>query len=139
MGNEEKKPLWKMIIVRAIVPTVVGIFVAVFVGFARGGFQGSIVWEILRAHWSLFVIVIGMVAIMVTFLFLVDRYRTKALVIGLLVISYVFILSSWKGVEISEAIRWFISRNFDVGLLAGGITIMGLALGIAGISKEKRK
>ena len=54
-------------------------------------------------------------------------------------VGFVFIVSSWLSNEISEVIRGFIKGNFDVGLLAGGITVMALAMAVYKIGKNERE
>ena len=137
MENKGNIPLWKIILWAIAIP-VVGIVITVFVAVAREGFQWHLVGDVFRAQWIIFVIVIAIVAIPCIFILSRSRYGKGFLVISLLVIGFVFIVSSWLGNEISEVIRGFIKGNFEVGLLASGITIMALALAVA-TAREKDK
>lgn len=134
MENMSKKPLWQ-IVLWAILTPVVAILITVFIAFAMGGFQWHLIPEIFRAFWILFLCVIALVAIL---MLLMVRLPRGAPVTLLLVAGFLFILSSWRGNEIAEAIRGFIDNTFDISLLAGGITVMGLALAIAKISRKEQ-
>ena len=138
MGSEDKEPLWK-IIVWAIATPGVAIVITVFIAVGMGGFEWPLVGQAFRMLWMPLVSVFGVVAIL---MFLIGRYRKRAIVIGLLVICFVFLLASFKGNEISERMRWLICDNFEISLLTGSITVMALALAIAtivGKGKEKEK
>ena len=134
MENNGKRPLWK-IILWAIATPVVAIVLTVFIGVAMAGFQWHLVGEVFRAFWILFVSVIVLVAVL---MLLMARLPKGAPVTALLVIAFVFIVSSWKGNEIAETMREFISNTFDISLLVGGITVMALALAIATVGKKER-
>ena len=134
MENMSKKPLWQVVL-WAILTPVVAILITVFIVVAMQGFQWNLFPEIFRTFWILFVCVIALVAIL---MLLMARLPKGAPVTALLVIAFVFILSSWKGNAIAETLREFISNTFHISFLVGGVTIMALALAIATISKEEQ-
>ena len=133
MENMSKHPLWK-IVLWAILTPVVAIVITVFIAFAMGGFEWHLIREIFRTFWILFVCVIALVAIL---MLLMAKLPRGAPVTALLVVGFVFIVSSWKGNEIAATIREFISNAFEINLLMGGIAIMGLALAIATIKRKE--
>lgn len=134
MEDEGKKLSWKTIL-WAIAAPVVAIAIAVFVGVAIAGFEWHLVGEVFRAQWILFVSVFGLVLVL---MLLMARYAKKVIFIGLLAIAVLFILSSGKGSEITEKMREFISGNFEIGFLLGGIGIMAFALAIARIGNKEK-
>ena len=134
MENMSKKPLWK-IVLWAILTPVVAIVLTVSIIVAVEGFQWHLFPEIFRAFWILFVCVIALVAIL---MLLMARLPKGAPVTALLVVAFVFIVSSWKGNGIAETMREFINNTFEINLLVGGITIMGLALAIATIKRKEQ-
>ena len=132
METLSKEPLWK-IVLWAILTPVVAILVTVLIAFAIGGFEWHLIPEIFRTFWILFVSVIGLVAIL---MLLIAKLPRGAPVTALLIIAFVFIISSWKGNDIAVAVKEFIEGTFETNLLLGGITIMGLALAIATIKRR---
>lgn len=134
MEGMGKEPLWK-IVLWAVATPVVAIALTIFIVVAMEGFQWQLIPNIFRAFWILFVTVIALVAIL---MLLIARLPRGAPVTALLVIAFMFILSSWQGNEIAEELREWISGTFDIGLLTGGITVMALALAIATISRKER-
>ena len=136
--ENNNRPLRQVILWAIIIP-VAAIVISVFVGVAKVGFEWRLVGEVYKVNWILYVIVIAVVAIPCIFILSGGRSSRRFLVISLLVIGFVFIIASWIGNEISEVIRKFIEGKFNVGLLAGGITIMALAMAIAKINKNERR
>ena len=136
--ENNNRPL-RQVILWAIVIPVAAIVISVFIGVAKVGFEWRLVGEVYKVNWILYVIVIAVVAIPCFFILSGGRRSRRFLVISLLVIGFVFIVSSWLGNEVSAVIRRFIKGNFDFGLLAGGITVMSLALAIAKISNKERE
>lgn len=134
MENMSKKPLWKIILWALLTP-VVAIVLTVFIVVATVGFQWHLVGEVFRAHWILFLSVFVLVAIL---MLLMARLPRGAPVTALLVVAFLFIVSSWKGNEIAETMRGLIYNTFEINLLVGGITIMALALAIATVSKKEQ-
>jgi len=134
MEKMSKQPLWKVVL-RAILTPVVAILATVFIAFAVGGFEWHLIPEIFRTFWILFVSVIGLVVIL---MLLIARLPRGAPVTALLIIAFLFIVSSWKGNEIAETMKDWINTTFEIDLLVGGITIMGLALAIATIKRKEQ-
>jgi len=134
MESMSKKPLWK-IVLWAILTPVVAVVLTVLIVVAMGEFRWHLFPEVFRAFWILFVCVIALVAIL---MLLMARLPRGAPVTALLVIAFIFLLSSWRGNEIAEEIRGFINDTFDISLLVGGITIMGVALAIATIHRKEQ-
>ena len=134
MENMSQKPLWE-IVLWAILTPVIAILVTVFVVFAILGFQWHLIAEVFRSFWLLFVCVIALVAVL---MLLIARLPRGAPVTLLLVLGFLFVMSSWKTNEIADAMRGFISNTFDINYLVGGVTIMGLALAIATIKKREQ-
>ena len=134
MENMSKQPLWK-IVLWAILTPVVAIVLTVFIVVAVQGFEWHVFREVFRAFWILFVGVIVLVAILIL---LMTKFPKGAPVTALLVAALALIVSSWKGNEIAGIIREFINNTFEINLLVGGVTIMGLALAIATISKKQQ-
>lgn len=134
MEDEGKKLSWKTILWAIAVP-VAAIAIAVLVGVAMIGFQWNVVGEVFKSHWILFLSVFGMVLVL---MLLMARYAIKVMVIGLLAIAVLFILSAGKGNEVTTNIRAFISSNFEVSFLLGGIAITSFAVAIAKIGDKEK-
>lgn len=133
MTNGDNKSLRKRILWPIVIPAA-AIVITVFVGVAVAGFEWSLVVELFKRQWVLFLVIFGVVF---GLLFLMARDARKVIFIGLLTIAFLFILASLEGGVVSDSIRQFIDGLFDIRYLVGSISVMALALAIFRINKNE--
>ena len=118
----------------SITPIIIAFVAAIFIAIAKVGFDWILVLHAFRIFWLALLILTITVYILV---FLGIKYPYGTPRIALIIITLIFYLASIKEHFISEHIRNYINKIFELDYLVAAITILALAVAFATIRKAK--
>ena len=118
----------------SITPIIIAFVASIFIAVAKVGFDWILVLYAFRIFWLALLILTITVYIL---MFLSFKYPYEMPKLALLIITLIFYLASIKEHFISEHIRNYINKIFELDYLVAAITILALAVAFATIRKAK--